>query len=153
MSEQNTQQQEHPMTVVTLFNLMMVTAENCKRYISNFNGKDFWQPIKAILAKSSWTASEWKPISEKEYVDSKKISEINHFQIQTVRIPRTESPSLRKIIQVALNLGQSYGMNVFNKRKYIDDFLSEEDYNQRLDTMLEQNDINTIMVILADAYR
>ena len=35
-----------------------------------------------------------------------EIIEINHFLIQTVRIPKNEEPSLRKVCQIALNIGQ-----------------------------------------------
>lgn len=35
--------------------------------------------------------------------------EKNHFLIQTVRIPRNEEPSLKKIGQIALNIGQYQG--------------------------------------------
>ncbi len=41
--------------------------------------------------------------------DEKHIIEINHFIIQTIRIPLTEQPSLQKILQLALNIGQYTG--------------------------------------------
>ena len=40
---------------------------------------------------------------------NQSIIEINHFLIQTVRIPLNEEPSIRKIIQIALNIGQYTG--------------------------------------------
>lgn len=36
-------------------------------------------------------------------------TENNHFIIQQVRIPLTEKPTIRKIIQIALNIGQYKG--------------------------------------------
>jgi hypothetical protein len=36
-------------------------------------------------------------------------TENNHFIIQQVRIPLTEKPTIRKIIQIALNIGQYRG--------------------------------------------
>ena len=36
--------------------------------------------------------------------------ELHHFMIQAVRIPIQEQPSLLKIIQIALNLGQYEGL-------------------------------------------
>jgi len=39
----------------------------------------------------------------------KTMIESNHFQIQCVHIPMTEKPCLRKLIQIALNLGQYEG--------------------------------------------
>jgi hypothetical protein len=41
--------------------------------------------------------------------EEKSIIEINHFIIQQVRIPLKEAPSIRKIIQIALNIGQYKG--------------------------------------------
>ena len=38
-----------------------------------------------------------------------EIIEKNHFLIQTVRIPKNEEPSLRKVCQIALNIGQYQG--------------------------------------------
>jgi len=41
--------------------------------------------------------------------EEKIIIEDNHFIIQQVRIPLTEKPTIRKIIQIALNIGQYKG--------------------------------------------
>ena len=41
--------------------------------------------------------------------EEKIIIENNHFIIQQVRIPLTEKPTIRKIIQIALNIGQYKG--------------------------------------------
>jgi hypothetical protein len=41
--------------------------------------------------------------------EEKIIIEFNHFIIQQVRIPLTEKPTIRKIIQIALNIGQYRG--------------------------------------------
>jgi len=41
--------------------------------------------------------------------DQKSIIENNHFIIQQVRIPLNEKPTIRKIIQIALNIGQYRG--------------------------------------------
>jgi hypothetical protein len=49
--------------------------------------------------------------------EEKSIIENNHFIIQQVRIPLTEKPTIRKIIQIALNIGQyrgSVGKMIFN---------------------------------------
>jgi hypothetical protein len=44
--------------------------------------------------------------------EEKIIIENNHFIIQQVRIPLTEKPTIRKIIQIALNIGQYKGSKV-----------------------------------------
>ena len=41
--------------------------------------------------------------------EEKIIIENNHFIIQQVRIPLNEKPTIRKIIQIALNIGQYRG--------------------------------------------
>ena len=164
------------LNVKTLFNLVKMVSENYKRNKKDFDGQEFWHPIKAILSKTSWQASNWVPISDEDDDNTMKlcefcvddhgnriILEINHFQIQLVRIPRRENPSLRKVIQIALNLGQYYGsitttpriinsvLHTANK-KTIDDFISTYDQQQKLTTMLEQNDINNLFILLSNAY-
>ena len=59
--------------------------------------------------------------------DQKSIIENNHFIIQQVRIPLKETPTIRKIVQVALNIGQHRGSGgeiIFNS---IDDFITKKD--------------------------
>jgi hypothetical protein len=90
---------------------------------TKFDGQGFWQPIKKILEPLDiYSAKKWKKISKKltksimllpEYTingyEEKSIIEFNHFIIQQVRIPLKEAPTIRKIIQIALNIGQYRG--------------------------------------------
>ena len=89
----------------------------------HFDGKGFWQPIKTILEPlDKHTASKWKNLSKSktkkimllpEYTingyDTKTINENNHFIIQQVRIPLQDKPTIKKIMQIALNIGQYKG--------------------------------------------
>jgi len=43
--------------------------------------------------------------------ETKQINEKNHFMIQQVRIPLQDKPTIKKIIQIALNIGQYKGTN------------------------------------------
>ena len=43
--------------------------------------------------------------------ETKQINEKNHFMIQQVRIPLQDKPTIKKIIQIALNIGQYKGIN------------------------------------------
>ena len=43
--------------------------------------------------------------------DEKTLNEVHHFIIQQVRIPLNEKPTIKKIIQVSLNIGQYKGTN------------------------------------------
>lgn len=59
--------------------------------------------------------------------EEKSLIENNHFIIQQVRIPLKETPTIRKIVQVALNIGQHRGSGgeiIFNS---IDDFITKKD--------------------------
>ena len=90
---------------------------------TKFDGLGFWQPIKKMLEPlDEFSAKKWKKIPKKltrsimllpEYTingyEEKVIIENNHFIIQQVRIPLKEAPTIRKIIQIALNIGQYRG--------------------------------------------
>ena len=90
---------------------------------TKFDGLGFWQPIKKMLEPlDQYSAKKWKKIPKKltkkimllpEFTingyDQKSIIENNHFIIQQVRIPLNEKPTIRKIIQIALNIGQYRG--------------------------------------------
>ena len=71
-----------------------------------------------------YNAEKWKKISKTktrkimllpEYTingyDEKTTNRVHHFIIQQVRIPINEKPTIKKIIQVALNIGQYKGTN------------------------------------------
>ena len=105
-----------------------VRDQSCKLRKSNpkkFDGQGFWQPIKKMLEPlDKYKAKKWKPIPKSitkkimllpEYTidgyETKVINENNHFIIQQVRIPLNEEPTIRKIIQIALNIGQYRGTN------------------------------------------
>ena len=116
---------------------------------NNFDGLGFWQPIKKILEPfDNYNAKKWKKISKTktkkimllpEYTingyDDKIINEKNHFIIQQVRIPLNDKPIIRKIIQLALNIGQYKG-TVNNKFIYnikfdnINQFLFKDDIKE-----------------------
>ena len=112
-----------------------------KKNPTNFDGQRFWQPIKKILEPfDSHNAKKWKKISKvktrkimllPEYTingyEKKMIDENNHFIIQQVRIPLNETPTIKKIIQIALNIGQYKGTNKGNKFNNINQFLYKND--------------------------
>ena len=113
-------------TIETLFEQIRKIAKHKHKHKhktnTSFDGKKFWQPIKRILSESSWKATKWKKQSKTKYDKimsmpeffkdghgNTEIIEKNHFLIQTVRIPKNEEPSLRKVCQIALNIGQYQG--------------------------------------------
>ena len=96
-----------------------------KKNPNAFDGQGFWQPIKKLLEPlDSYSAKKWRIISTTktrkimllpEYsingYETKLINEKNHFIIQQIRIPLNEKPTIKKIIQIALNIGQYKGIN------------------------------------------
>ena len=114
-----------------LFNLILTTAEKKRKANSKFDGKAFWQPIKEQLSDDGIENIKFKKISKKivenimelpeKYIDGygkEKMIESNHFLIQQVRIPTTEHLSIRKLMQIALNIGQWKGLP--NHKVYFD---------------------------------
>ena len=126
------------MSIRDIFTLIENKSHDLRKKNPKADGQKFWQPIKNILSEINIEASSWKKIKKNnkimllpEYVingyGNQEIIEINHFLIQIVRIPLTEKPTIRKIIQIALNIGQYTGSGG-KKKKWmnIDNYLSKE---------------------------
>ena len=79
---------------------------------------------------------------------NQKIIEINHFLIQTVRIPLNEKPNIRKIIQIALNIGQYTGSGG-KKEKWmkLENYLTKENI-KKLDSMIPEDLLQNIEGII-----
>lgn len=142
-------------TIESLFEQIQKVAKQKRKNNQNFDGKKFWQPLKTILTISNWKATNWKKQSKKEYTRIMSIPEFiingygdteiiekNHFLIQTARIPHNEEPSLRKVCQIALNLGQYQGYTgktITNNS--IKNYLLKSDYEVLLRDILPHNKI------------
>jgi hypothetical protein len=148
------------MKVDELFNLVLEKAKNERKKNKDFDGKEFWQPIKAILDKVE-IKFEWKKLDEKkvkeimdlpEYYkngnNEEKIIEKNHFIIQSVRIPTKEEASLKKLIQIALNIGQYEGTKENNNKKLpydkINSYVSKNISNIELEKHMNKENINKL---------
>jgi len=138
------------MSIRDIFTLIENKSHDLRKKNPKADGQKFWQPIKNILSEINIEASSWKKIKKNnkimllpEYVingyGNQEIIEINHFLIQTVRIPLTEKPTIRKIIQIALNIGQYTGSGG-KKKKWmnIDNYLSKENI-KKIDSKLPKN--------------
>lgn len=143
-------------TISDLFTQILLYVKKERYKNKNFNGLKFWRSIKPILTNSKYEANKWKNIPMKYYKNimilpeyymdgygNANIIEENHFLIQTVRIPKTEKPSLRKIMQIALNIGQYLGHNTKHLIKYknIKDYISVKDMNVKLYDILSKTDM------------
>lgn len=130
------------MKLQKMFEIVQLNSHKLRKNNPNADGLGFWQPIKKMLSNHDIKASHWKNIKKsyqivmlqpEYYIDgygNKGIIEKNHFLIQTIRIPLTEEPSLRKIMQLALNIGQYTGIGS-NKREWmnLDNYLTKTDIN------------------------
>lgn len=143
-----------------LFIRILLYVKKKRSNNKNYDGKRFWRSIKPILSNSKFKAKKWKKIEKKYYniimklpefyingFGKKEIIEENHFIIQTVRIPVIEKPSLRKIMQIALNIGQYLGHNNTNmlKKNKIKDYVDNMTMNTKLINVLEESDIKKIL--------
>lgn len=149
------------MSTSKLWNKIRDTSCQQRLKNKNFDGKSFWNKIKKILEKESIKADSFKALPKSLVNDvmtlpeyqilgngDQEILEHNHFIIQTVRIPLTEKPTLKKIMQIALNIGQCKGMgSKYNKylikRTKIENYLSKKDIDN-LDKNIHEKTIEEI---------
>lgn len=159
-------------TIEDLFNAIKKKSKKEREKKKNFDGHKFWQGLKPILGNSLYKAKAWKKprttvfnatIKLTEYTidgtGNKQIVEKNHFAIQTVRIPTIEQPTLRKIMQVALNIGQFEGYDKWDN--YIDagsisspndkfeNYISKKEGDKKLIGILAAADIATLKTLLS----
>ena len=81
----------------------------------------------------------------------------HHFLIQLIRIPKNEKPTLQKISQIALNIGQYLGSKEHDQRlnaykqdikvKYIKatDYIPKEDANKKLTDFYSLTEIEKLI--------
>lgn len=152
-----------------LFTIVREEFRKLREKDPNLDGREIYQKIKNELSLlDKFTASSWKvQMSEKI---AKKILALEedensklhiHFLRQQVRIPHEESPNIRRIIQIAVNIGQFMATNDRLKRQVFDsisepgvdlyelsDFISKKDednLSKHLDTEL----VKTIYMYLS----
>ena len=106
-----------PKEIITnLFEIIKGDAYNFRRENPGGDGKAFWQPIKAKFdAYDDIVVGHWKPPLativywlplHPEFDDNNVMIEQNHFIHQLNRIPTTAPCTIKKIMQLALNIGQ-----------------------------------------------
>ena len=133
------------MKLQKIFNAVKKTSYQINVTNPDVDGLAFWQPLKKQLdidAKAKKFKLQDKILTKyvmneiAEYTvnakEEKKLQEHEHFIIQTYRIPLTEKPTIRKIVQLALNIGQCRGRGTkYNKylksRTKVTDYISEQD--------------------------
>lgn len=109
-----------------LFHMTVLASKQLRTENKTADGLAFWKPIKKILQKyDTATFGNWKHMGKRNYQDimalpeksidghgNETMNESNHFLIQTVRLPNgAEHITLRKLIQIALNIGQYIGVS------------------------------------------
>jgi Zn-dependent M32 family carboxypeptidase len=149
-----------------LFQLVLLGSKQLREANARADGLAFWQPIKKLLAKYDTTTKldNWnqRGISKETVQNIMKLPEKtidgygeetmmeeNHFLIQTVRLPiESPKPNLRKIIQVALNIGQYIGISdEFYSWMSIDKYVTKPNIEQ-LSMHIPANLIKAIFKII-----
>lgn len=152
------------MKVSQLFDKVRSKVKKERKKNKHFDGKGFWQPIKQILENCS-VKFKWKTLKKSTvntimempeyYINGhgkQQIDEKNHFIIQSVRIPTTEEPSIKKLIQLALNIGQYEGVKKSKDKSLpyssINDFVSSSVSVIDLSEYLSADDIDALYKII-----
>jgi hypothetical protein len=131
------------MALEILFKAMLDAATKLRKSSKHADGLAFWNKYKGELSKHDSIKVDWcvkgpgkkeldKIMSLAEYeIDGhgkQHTNEFNHFYIQTVRLPRSEAPNIRKVIQVGLNIGQYLGCGGTKKKwMTINNYLSKKE--------------------------
>jgi hypothetical protein len=143
-----------PNLINRLFEHMKMDVAKQRNIDPEFDGLKYWKRFKPILEKYDRLKVAWIPIPHeyveqymrlREDLDDGQINEINHFAIQHVRIPTTERATIRKIIQVALNIGQYLGTTgELLSHNRLDMFVSVENQN-RLSAQISYVDVEQLL--------
>jgi len=129
-----------------IFDKVREKARELRMSNPNADGLAFWRPIKAVLSKYTHiTASRFKKLDSsltsrimilpEKCIDGygeEHMIELHHFMIQAVRIPIQEQPTILKIIQIALNLGQYEGLMKEKAELHLDldDYIEDHDIKE-----------------------
>ena len=128
------------------------------------DGQAFWGLLKSIFGECDDIQFTWLSLNEayveksmlltEYYIDgygTKTMNKSNHFKIQTARLC-TETPNLRKLMQVALNIGfyeasvkDSHALN----NLLICDYISNTDLRE-LDEKIPNDMLSRYSRVLAD---
>ena len=134
----------------TVFNDFITLSKNLRERDPKADGLSFWKKYKNIFMKyDKYSGGKWKKINKKtiddvmkhkEYDSKGKMIEKNHFLIQTVRLPDPSTKTtLRKIMQLALNIGQYTGITSKPVKKWM-----------KLRSYLRSNDIKFFSRLIKD---
>jgi hypothetical protein len=157
--------------IYKIFQLIRKKFYNYRKLDNKFDGKGKWSQIKDILTEIDnrneieKRGIQFKKIQKEIYesimilpeYNGYGIIETNHFLIQQVRIPNNETFSIRKLIQLGLNIGQWEAMSdkkIYKKIGYkntnlniITTYINMEDL-KKLDELINKTDFKKIKKII-----
>jgi len=127
-----------PSNLEKLFNQLVQGMVDCWKKHHNFDGKSFFQELKQILPSDDEPVPsfDWKAAVDvwSANLACEKTDAMIHFINMIETIPQKDSTTLKKIMQVALNVGQLIGTGGNCPYFRLSDFaiikkdLSDEDY-------------------------
>ena len=121
-----------------IFNIVYTIAVWIRLKDKKANGKSIWNEIKEILIPFDSIKVEWvsyKPTATNSSLykniinqgDPGESNETRHFLYKTVSIPLNEEPTIRKLMQLAFNIGQLIGSKeTLENWMYIDNYMNKE---------------------------
>lgn len=107
-----------------IFLRVLNDSKKLRKKNPNMDGRAFWQFIKNELNTLDISFEKWKPLTHphksllsiKEVDENGNMLETNHFLRQHANIPINDPPTVTKIIQIALNIGQFLGATTKKQR-------------------------------------
>ena len=141
-----------------LFTLVQQETKHFRTKYPQGDGRGFWQPLKQLFAETELRADSWKQLDSnlvtklmqlKEKDEEGNTIELNHFLRQQVRIPTQSEPTLRRIMQLALNSGQYLAIKN-SSLPLIPDFDYSDSGLALLQTYLVERDIEKISNQISD---
>lgn len=86
-----------------------MAAWDLRRKNPKADGRLFWQAFKNALNKYPIIATRGWLLQDHALLAIEETNEVNHFLRQHANIPYNDPPTLAKIMQLALNIGQLLG--------------------------------------------
>lgn len=130
-----------------------------RKHVVDGNGLTYWHLIKSMLSQFDDITFTWQRLNmaqEIEFMNREEFDEAgntiegNHFMMQLARLPQNGRGTVRKLMQLALNLGQ-YRQNQFDcyKLPYITmhTYISADDL-VRITSMIDVDILDAVNTVL-----
>lgn len=133
--------ENHAANIEKAWAMIMENSTQVRTSTDRFDGLGYWKGFKGLLVKVDentkakdivWNRATHDKVHEvisefnlKEHDSDGSLNEPNHFLLQQINIPRKDGgkTSCRRLLQIALNIGQAHGSVIKNANAYPKDIL------------------------------